>query len=93
MTELTEDVKDFLSHGTRTAKLGYLAKDGRPLIAPVWFVVDGQPIPADVYRPDDHRVVAEAGDLPDGVEVLGITEEPIGGSTAPTGPMLLSATA
>ena len=42
MTELTEDVIAFLSHGTRTAKLGYLAKDGRPLIAPVWFVVDGQ---------------------------------------------------
>lgn len=41
MTELTEDVIAFLSHGTRTAKLGYLAKDGRPLIAPVWFVVDG----------------------------------------------------
>lgn len=42
MTELTEDVIAFLSHSTRTAKLGYLAKDGRPLIAPVWFVVDGQ---------------------------------------------------
>ncbi|MDG4664047.1 PPOX class F420-dependent oxidoreductase [Mycobacterium sp. 236(2023)] len=42
MTELTEDVIAFLSAGTRTAKLSYLAKDGRPLIAPVWFVVDGQ---------------------------------------------------
>ncbi len=41
MTELTEDVVAFLSHGTRTAKLGYLASDGRPLVAPVWFVVDG----------------------------------------------------
>ena len=42
MTELTEDVIAFLSAGTRTAKLSYLAKDGRPLVAPVWFVVDGQ---------------------------------------------------
>ena len=42
MTELTEDVIAFLSEGTRTAKLGYLAADGRPLVAPVWFVVDGR---------------------------------------------------
>ena len=41
MTELTEDVVAFLSYGTRTAKLGYVASDGRPLVAPVWFVVDG----------------------------------------------------
>jgi PPOX class probable F420-dependent enzyme len=30
-----------LSEGTRTGLLGYLASDGRPLVAPVWFVVDG----------------------------------------------------
>jgi PPOX class probable F420-dependent enzyme len=42
MAELTDDVIAFLSEGTRTAKLGYVAKDGRPLVAPVWFVVDGQ---------------------------------------------------
>ena len=33
-------VTDFLSHGTRTGKLGFLAASGRPLVAPVWFVVD-----------------------------------------------------
>jgi PPOX class probable F420-dependent enzyme len=38
---LSTDVVAFLSKGTRTGKLGYLAKDGRPLIAPIWFVVDG----------------------------------------------------
>jgi PPOX class probable F420-dependent enzyme len=42
MAELSDDVIAFLSEGTRTAKLGYLASDGRPLVAPVWFVVDGQ---------------------------------------------------
>lgn len=42
MTDLTDKVIAFLSEGTRTAKLGYLAADGRPLVAPVWFVVDGQ---------------------------------------------------
>lgn len=38
--ELTEKVVEFLSAGTRTGMLGYLAADGRPLVAPVWFVVD-----------------------------------------------------
>ena len=41
MDELTEEVVAFLSDGTRTAKLGYVAADGRPLVAPVWFIVDG----------------------------------------------------
>jgi PPOX class probable F420-dependent enzyme len=40
MAELSDEVIDFLSAGTRTAMLGYLAADGRPLVAPVWFVVD-----------------------------------------------------
>lgn len=34
-------VRKFLAAGTRTGHLGYLASDGRPLVAPVWFVVDG----------------------------------------------------
>ena len=40
MAELTPDVIEFLSAGTRTGMLGYLASDGRPLVAPIWFVVD-----------------------------------------------------
>ena len=40
MEQLSEDVVTFLSEGTRTGLLGYLASDGRPLVAPVWFVVD-----------------------------------------------------
>ncbi|RAU94282.1 PPOX class F420-dependent oxidoreductase [Mycobacterium colombiense] len=40
MAELTERVIEFLSTGTRTGMLGYVAADGRPLVAPVWFVVD-----------------------------------------------------
>ncbi len=38
---LTAEVAAFLSAGTRTGKLGFAAADGRPLVAPVWFVVDG----------------------------------------------------
>lgn len=30
----------FLSEGTRTGKLSYTAADGRPLVAPVWFIVE-----------------------------------------------------
>ncbi|MEZ0358414.1 PPOX class F420-dependent oxidoreductase [Mycobacterium sp. SA01] len=41
MDELSDDVAAFLSEGTRTAKLAYVAADGRPLVAPVWFIVDG----------------------------------------------------
>ncbi|MBP3082344.1 PPOX class F420-dependent oxidoreductase [Mycolicibacterium fortuitum] len=40
MGELSEDVIAFLSEGTRTAVLSWVAADGRPLSAPVWFVVD-----------------------------------------------------
>jgi len=35
------EVRDFLAHGTRTGKLAFLAASGRPLVAPVWFVIDG----------------------------------------------------
>lgn len=42
MTSLADpDVRRFLAEGTRTGHLGYTASDGRPLVAPVWFVVDG----------------------------------------------------
>jgi PPOX class probable F420-dependent enzyme len=38
---LTPQIREFLAHGTRTAKVGFIAADGRPLVAPVWFVVEG----------------------------------------------------
>jgi PPOX class probable F420-dependent enzyme len=37
---LSAEVVAFLSAGTRTGKLGWTAADGRPLVAPVWFVVE-----------------------------------------------------
>ncbi|SNT52392.1 PPOX class F420-dependent oxidoreductase [Rhodococcoides kyotonense] len=39
-TALTSDVRAFLGSGTRTGKLGWVASDGRPLVAPVWFVLE-----------------------------------------------------
>ncbi len=42
MTSLDDPaVREFLATGTRTGKLGFTGADGRPLVAPVWFVVDG----------------------------------------------------
>ena len=41
LTAAFPEIRDFLAHGTRTAKLGFVAADGRPLVAPVWFVVEG----------------------------------------------------
>ncbi|MEV0249035.1 PPOX class F420-dependent oxidoreductase [Nocardia sp. NPDC050712] len=35
------EVRAFLSHGTRTGKVAFVASDGRPIITPVWFIVDG----------------------------------------------------
>jgi PPOX class probable F420-dependent enzyme len=35
------EVRTFLTEGTRTAKFAYLSPVGRPLVAPVWFIVEG----------------------------------------------------
>jgi len=34
----------FLAEGTRTGKLATVRDDGRPHVAPIWFVVDGEQI-------------------------------------------------
>lgn len=38
------EVREFLSTGRRTGKLAVLAGDGRPLVAPVWFALDGDDV-------------------------------------------------
>jgi PPOX class probable F420-dependent enzyme len=40
MVAFEPEIRAFLTDGTRTGKLGYVAADGRPLVAPVWFVVE-----------------------------------------------------
>jgi PPOX class probable F420-dependent enzyme len=41
MTSVTDPrVSAFLSAGTRTGKLAFTATDGRPLVAPIWFIVE-----------------------------------------------------
>ena len=43
MASITDpEVRAFLTEGTRTGKLSYLAASGRPLVTPVWFILDGE---------------------------------------------------
>jgi PPOX class probable F420-dependent enzyme len=37
-----DEVRAFLSHGTRTAKLATSGPGGEPHVMPVWFVLDGE---------------------------------------------------
>ena len=39
-----EDALSFLNEGTRTGHLATVRADGRPHVAPIWFVVDGDDI-------------------------------------------------
>jgi PPOX class probable F420-dependent enzyme len=39
-----EQIRSFLSAGTRTAKVATAMEDGRPHVTPVWFVLDGEQI-------------------------------------------------
>ncbi|CAM5238218.1 MULTISPECIES: PPOX class F420-dependent oxidoreductase [Streptomyces] len=39
-----EEWRAFLSEGTRTAKVSTVRADGRPHIAPVWFLLDGDSV-------------------------------------------------
>ncbi len=42
MKKMTEsEIHNFLTRGTFTGKLSTIRKDGRPHIAPVWFVLEG----------------------------------------------------
>jgi PPOX class probable F420-dependent enzyme len=50
LPKLSEKVVEFLSAGTRTGMLGYVAADGRPLVAPVWFVVDDGQLVFNTHR-------------------------------------------
>lgn len=41
MASVTDpEISAFLSAGTRTGKLAFTGQDGRPLVAPVWFIVE-----------------------------------------------------
>ncbi|MEF9902362.1 PPOX class F420-dependent oxidoreductase [Streptomyces sp. P9-A2] len=39
-----EEWREFVSYGTRTAKLSTVRADGSPHVAPIWFVLDGDDV-------------------------------------------------
>ncbi|MGW1678995.1 PPOX class F420-dependent oxidoreductase [Saccharopolyspora sp. NPDC002376] len=86
MTSISDpEIRAFLEAGTRTGMLGFTASDGRPLVAPVWFVLEGDEIVFNTGKETgkgraiarDPRVVLCA-DLPEPpfgfVQVQGIAE-------------------
>lgn len=36
------EIREFLAHGTRTAKVATVSRSGAPHVMPVWFVLDGE---------------------------------------------------
>src|SRR5947209_6690635 len=44
MQTFTDEQHAFLLHGTRTAKLATVRKDGRAHVVPIWFTLDGDTI-------------------------------------------------
>ncbi|MFI0901742.1 PPOX class F420-dependent oxidoreductase [Streptomyces sp. NPDC020983] len=51
MPEMTEpEWRAFLAHGTRTAKLATTRADGRPHVAPVWFLLEGDELVLNTGR-------------------------------------------
>ena len=41
-TMTPDEIREFLDHGTRTAKVATSLPDGQPHVMPVWFVLDGE---------------------------------------------------
>lgn len=54
---MTEDeIYSFLAVGTRTGKLATVRPDGRPHVAPIWFVIDGRDL---VFNTGDYTIKAK----------------------------------
>ena len=65
------EIQDFLTIGTRTGKLATVRTDGRPHVAPVWFVLDGE----DLIFSTWHASVKAANMLRDPRVSLCVDEE------------------
>jgi anti-sigma-K factor RskA len=77
------------SQGRAVVVLDELADPGEGRAYELWFIEDGTPRPAGVFDPGGARVVELLDTIPDDADAIGVTEEPAGGSAAPTGPILL----
>jgi PPOX class probable F420-dependent enzyme len=66
-----EELRRFLSEGTRTAKLATARADGRPHVAPIWFLLDGD----DLVFTTWHETVKAHNLRRDGRVALCVDEE------------------
>jgi PPOX class probable F420-dependent enzyme len=74
MREMSEaERRDFLLAGTRTAKLATVRPDGRPHVAPVWFLLDGEEV---VFTTHESTVKARNMRLDPRVSLCVDDEEP-----------------
>lgn len=48
-----DEIRAFLLEGTRTGKLATVRSDGRPHVAPIWFVLDGDDV---LFNTDEKSV-------------------------------------
>jgi anti-sigma-K factor RskA len=85
-------IKAYVDRARRTMMLSAALLDTLPVgrAYQVWFIVDGKPVPSVTFRPDSTgRALLRALPIPAGaVAATAITQEPEGGSTAPTTPVL-----
>ena len=57
-----DEVRAFLSRGTRTAKVATSLPDGQPHVMPVWFVLDGEELVFTTWAPTEPR--SSAAEMP-----------------------------
>ncbi len=85
-------IKAYVDRARRTMMLSAGRLDTLPAgrAYQVWFIVDGKPVPSVTFRPDSAgRALLRALPIPPGsVAAAAITQEPAGGSPAPTTPVL-----
>ena len=87
MRRLGEDeIRAFLTTGTRTGKLGITRLDGRPMVVPVWFAVDddGTRRSGERMRSEQRRSGGAGGSEKTGQHVLTPDEGVNGNSLAVT---------
>jgi len=51
-TMTLDETHQFLMAGTRTGKLATVREDGRPHLAPIWFVLDGETLIFNTWHTD-----------------------------------------
>ncbi|MGQ4616672.1 TIGR03618 family F420-dependent PPOX class oxidoreductase [Nocardia sp. R7R-8] len=81
------EVRDFLTHGTRTGKVAFVAPDGRPIVTPVWFIIEGDEL---VFNTDKSTAKGKAFARDGRVSVCVDLEEPPYASVQLQGTVTLS---